>query len=73
MKWKCNDMYRPKIKNPVFIFIYSDASGNCSFWHLAPGTHSVTPSDAYSGTCIPEAAVTITGSDVTATDFVKQF
>jgi len=54
--------------------VYSDGSGNYSFWHLAPGTYVVTPSDAYSGTFIPETAtVTITDSDVTAIDFVKQF
>jgi len=51
--------------------IYTDASGNYSFWHLAPGTYSVTPGD---GTYIPETStVTITDSDVTSIDFIKVF
>ena len=54
--------------------IYSDMSGNYSFWHLAPGTYTVTPSDPYSGTYIPETStITILDSDVTSTDFVKIF
>lgn len=51
--------------------IYSDASGNYSFWHLSPGTYTVTPSY---GTYLPESAtVTITDSDVMSIDFIKVF
>jgi hypothetical protein len=56
--------------------VYSGVSGEYDFWHLAPGTYSVTPSDCFLGcaTFIPATVtVTITDSDVFSNDFTRVF
>lgn len=50
---------------------YTDAYGYYRFWHLEPGTYTVTPSG---GTFVPASAeVTIAESNATGTDFAKQY
>ena len=42
------------------------------FWHLAPGTYTVTPSDDVGGIYIPESStVTITDSYLSGVDFIR--
>lgn len=42
------------------------------FWHLAPGTYTLTPSDDVGGIYIPESStVTITDSDLSGVDFIR--
>jgi len=56
--------------------VYSGISGYYDFWHLPPGTYTVTPTQCSFGcaTFIPaEASVTITDSDVFSVDFVRVF
>lgn len=57
---------------------YSNASGYYSFHNFEPGTYTITPSDCdYLGNCqtfTPSfIEVTISGSDVTGQDFIREF
>lgn len=54
--------------------VYSNVAGNYTFYHLVPGSYSITPSDRYGGTYIPETSTrTIAIGDVTSLDFDKVF
>jgi hypothetical protein len=72
------DVYIPEFKmtltdanNNAYV-VYSTAARNYVFWHIAPGTYTLTPSDDFGGSFIPETStVTITDSYVSAVDFIR--